>query len=67
MPDGLGTYRRACGCREFCGDVSEDEDRAFEAPFPICKGLKRMPAPPLVELVIVHRDDLPRDETGRIA
>lgn len=44
---------RPCTCREFCGDTPEDEGG-------VCKGLRRAPEPPLVEFVVVHRDDLRR-------
>jgi hypothetical protein len=41
-----------CGCREFCGDIPEDQDD----PMAICKDLRRAPEPPPVEIVLVHRD-----------
>jgi hypothetical protein len=42
-----------CACEARCGDVHQDED---DPSMPVCKGLPRMPAPPLVEIVMVRRD-----------
>lgn len=44
-----------CKCQTWCGDVPEVED-----PDGCCKGLRRAPEPPLVEFVLVHRDDYAR-------
>lgn len=41
-----------CGCEEFCGD-----DGDIDAPG-ICRGLARKLEPPLIEFVVIHRDDL---------
>lgn len=41
---------KACLCHEWCGDVPEEKD-----PYGVCKGLRREPKPPLVEIVLVHR------------
>jgi hypothetical protein len=49
--DGIPRHR-PCACRVACGDVAEADD-----PYGVCKGLRRAPAPPLVRIVLVHRDD----------
>lgn len=42
----------ACQCRFYCGDVPEEDD--FNS---ICKSLPRPPEPPMIEIVLVHRND----------
>lgn len=44
--------KRKCGCKRFCTDLPESED----SPLAVCKGLPPEPRPPLVEVVLVHRD-----------
>ena len=39
----------ACSCLNTCGDAVGEEG--------VCKGLRRTPEPPLVEVVLVHRGD----------
>lgn len=42
-----------CACERACGDVPEDRCH----PLAVCKGLPVPPSPPLVTVVLVHRDD----------
>jgi hypothetical protein len=52
----MNQVHRPCLCERYCGDVDEPEDGP--KPWPVCKGLRRAPKPPLVEVVLVHRDEL---------
>ncbi len=45
---GLGDL---CNCRAVCGDVDDE--------YGTCKGLRRPPSPPLVEVVLVPRRPTP--------
>lgn len=45
-----------CACKTVCGDVPEHADH----PNAVCKMLKLPPKKPLVEVVLVHRGDVPR-------
>ncbi len=63
MPDpSVGRFgdslHSPCACRVYCGDVPEDDPSQRYA---VCKGLRRASEPPLVEFVVVHRDDLKRE------
>lgn len=44
-------FGEPCGCQKACGDFTDDEEGT-------CISLPRPPEPPLVELVVVHKDDL---------
>ncbi len=56
---GRGPWFSApCGCREKCGDDGDTEGPGT------CKGLSRMPEPPLIEFYVVHRDDLRRESAN---
>lgn len=44
----------ACDCTDSCGDLREDEDD----PRAVCKGLPRAPEPPLVQVILVPRDEM---------
>lgn len=48
-----------CACHFYCGDVPEEED--FNS---VCKSLPREPEPPLIEVVLVHRNDPMFERTG---
>lgn len=51
----------ACSCRTYCGDIPEEQD----SDDAVCKGLRPEPSPPLVEVVMVHRDEIkPPTDTG---
>ncbi len=42
-----------CSCEQWCGEMPEEDDE----PGVVCKGLRDKPQAPLVEIVLVHRDD----------
>lgn len=48
-----------CACRDWCGDVHQDED---DPSMPVCKGLP-IRREPLVEIVLVRRDERFAQET----
>lgn len=49
--DELGAPYDPCGCAQLCGGDGDSEGPGT------CKGLPRPPEPPLVEIVLVPRDD----------
>lgn len=52
MTEGeLDRVSKRCACRQVCGDVAECDDSSLA----VCKGLRRAPEPPLVEIMVVHR------------
>ena len=47
-----------CLCREWCGDA-DDEMPEDDPSMPVCKGLRPPPAP-LVEVVLIPREEMLR-------
>ncbi len=52
MTSRLEKMMKKCACIIYCGDDGDHEGDG------ICKNLPLPPKPPLVEIVLVHRDEL---------
>lgn len=50
-------YHDPCGCSVRCGDDGDTEGPG------VCKGLPRMPEPPLMEIVLVPRSSRASDSS----